>query len=191
MMDVNGANPQETQIDTRRNLPRWVVLLTFGALLAFLAVIGVGLQRAQAEPIGIGQVVPDFSLTTFDGQQHTLSDFKGKVVVLNFWASWCSTCTQEAADLEQAWQSYAPGEQVVFLGVDYSDTEPEALSYLEAYEVTYPNAPDRRTRISQMFRITGVPETYFIDREGKLANVKKGPFTSVVEIQTAVDDLLK
>ncbi len=184
-------NPQETQASPRPSLPRWVILLAFTLLLAFLALIGIGLRRVQAGPIVIGQKVPDFTMTTFDGQKYGLSDFKGKVVVLNFWASWCAPCSQEAAELEQAWQYYQPGGEVVFLGVDYTDTEPEALSYLAKYTITYPNAPDLRTLISQMFRITGVPETYFIDPDGKLAYVKKGPFASVAEIQAVVDELLK
>ncbi|GAP14009.1 peroxiredoxin [Longilinea arvoryzae] len=190
-MDTNVENPQETQPSPRRNLPRWVILLSFTVLLAFLALIGIGLRRVQAGPIVIGQKVPDFSMVTFDGQTHDLSDFKGKVVVLNFWASWCAPCSQEAAELEQAWQYYKPGNEVIFLGVDYTDTEPEALSYLAKYSISYPNAPDLRTIISQMFRITGVPETYFIDRDGNLAYVKKGPFASMTEIQAAIDDLLK
>jgi cytochrome c biogenesis protein CcmG/thiol:disulfide interchange protein DsbE len=113
------------------------------------------------------------------------------VVVLNFWASWCAPCSQEAAELEEAWRNYQMGDEVIFLGVDYTDTEPEALSYLAKFNITYPNGPDLRTRISQMFRITGVPETYFIDQEGKLAYVKKGPFASLAEIQAVVDGLLQ
>ncbi len=190
-MDIHVENPQEVQIPVRRSLPRWVVILAFVALLAFLALIGIGLRRVQAGPIVIGQKVPEFSMTTFDGGVHNLSDFKGKVVVLNFWASWCAPCSQEAAELEQAWQYYQPGGEVVFLGVDYTDTEPEALSYLAKFGITYPNGPDLRTRISQMFRITGVPETYLIDQDGKLSYVKKGPFISLGEIQSAVDNLLK
>ena len=71
------------------------------------------------------------------------------------------------------------------------DTEPEALRYLKQFKVSYPNGPDLRTSISQMFRIRGVPETYIIDRTGKLAYIKIGPFISMDEIITAVDPLLE
>ena len=92
--------------------------------------------------------------------------------------------------MEAAWRSYAPGGQVVFIGADYVDTEPEARGYLKKFDITYPNGPDLGTRISQMFRISGVPETYFIDQSGKLAYVQIGPFASESEIHAIIDSLL-
>jgi cytochrome c biogenesis protein CcmG/thiol:disulfide interchange protein DsbE len=176
---------------TQRRLPTWIIALSFVILFGFLALIAWGLKRAQAGPITVGQNVPPFSLTTFDGVTYNTADLKGKVVVVNFWASWCKPCEQEAAEMQTTWQMYEPGQQVVFLGVDYVDTEPEARKYLDKFSITYPNGPDMRTEVSQMFRIRGVPETYILDREGRLAYVKIGPFTSVGEIQTVIDGLLQ
>ncbi|HEX9012580.1 MAG TPA: TlpA disulfide reductase family protein [Anaerolineaceae bacterium] len=174
-----------------RRLPAWVVGIAFLALLAFLVMIGLGLKRAQQGPIIRGQDVPPIVLTAFDGTTVNTSDLKGKVVVLNFWASWCKPCEGEAAALESAWKDYQPGGQVVFLGVDYVDTEPEARAYLKQFNITYTNGPDLGTKISQMFRITGVPETYFIDRSGKLAYAQIGPFSTLAEIKSVIDPLLK
>ena len=93
--------------------------------------------------------------------------------------------------MEAAWRAYQDNPDVLFVGADYVDTEPEARGYLKKFDITYPNGPDLGTRISQMFRIKGVPETYFIDRDGKLAYVQIGPFASESEIHAIIDPLLK
>ncbi len=182
----------EIQAQTKtRHLPTWVVALAFTILIAFLVMIGLGLRRVQSGPIAVGQNVPDFSLTTFDGKTFNTKDYAGKVILVNFWASWCKPCEQEARELEEAYQYYKPGGEVLFLGVDWVDTEPEALGFISKFGITYPNGPDLGTKIAQMFRIQAVPETYVIDRNGKLAYVKKGPFESTTEITTVIDNLLK
>jgi cytochrome c biogenesis protein CcmG/thiol:disulfide interchange protein DsbE len=166
-------------------LAAWIGIFALLALLAF------GLLRNQEGPVTVGETVPNFTLTTFGGEQISLEDLQGKVVVLNFWASWCKPCEEEAADLETAWRMYEPRGDVVFLGVDYVDTETEAMEYLEKFDITYPNGPDLRTKISQAFRIRGVPETYIIGKDGKLAAFKISPFISLAEIQGMIDPLLE
>jgi len=182
---------EENDQIAHHSLPVWVIVFAFLFLTGFLVLIALGLGRVQSGPIVVGQQVPGFELTTFDNKKILTSKLNNKVIVINFWASWCKPCEQEAAELEQAWQRYKPDEKVVFLGVDYVDTEPEALRYLKQFKITYPNGPDLRTSISQMFRIRGVPETYIIDRMGRLSYIKIGPFSSVNEITTLIDPLLK
>jgi cytochrome c biogenesis protein CcmG/thiol:disulfide interchange protein DsbE len=165
--------------------------LAFAILFGLLALLAIGLRNAQSGPVGLGDKVPEFTLTTFDGQEIRLQDHLGKVIVINFWASWCKPCEQEAAELQDAWLAYQERGDVLFLGVDYVDTQPEALGYLEKFRITYPNGPDLGTRISQSFRIRGVPETYFIDREGRLAYSQIGPFTSLAQIKALVDPMLE
>ena len=166
-------------------------LIAWMSLLFLLGIVGISLLKAQQGPVRIGSQAPNFTLTTFDGAEITMDELRGKVVVVNFWASWCKPCEQEAAELEEAWRYYKPRGDVVFLGVDWTDTEPKALRYLEKFDVTYPNGPDLGTRISQLYRTTGVPETYIVDKNGALAFVKLSPFLSLQEIKSAINPLVE
>ena len=85
---------------------------------------------------------------------------------------------------------YQPRGDVVFLGIAWTDTESASLGYINKFNVTYPNGPDLGTTISQAYRTTGVPETYIIDKNGKLASLKLSPYSSLAEIQSAIDPLL-
>ncbi len=144
--------------------------VAFGlALLATIALIvlfAVRLVQANQPALATG-AAPGFQLKTFEEQTYRLSDLRGKPVVLNFWASWCQPCRQEAPVLEAVWEE-SKTQNLLVIGVDYVDTEPEAKKYLQEFKITYPNGPDVGTVISQAYHITGVPETYFITREGKL-----------------------
>ncbi len=181
----------------KRGVPLWAQITIWVFIAALLVLVGITLNKRQQGTVQPGDKIPDFTLPLFSGYEYEgksevkLSDFQGKVVVLNFWASWCKPCEQEAAELEEAWQFYKPGGQVIFLGADYVDTEPEARAYLKKFGITFANGPDMGTKISQMFRIRGVPETYFIDQNGGLYFVKVGPFVSVNEIKNIVDQKLK
>jgi cytochrome c biogenesis protein CcmG/thiol:disulfide interchange protein DsbE len=165
----------------------WPQLLAFGLVLALLALLGWGLMKAQAGPRSQGQA-PEFTLSTFHGEEISLSELRGQVVVINFWASWCPPCRDEAPYLETTWQKYRD-QGVVLLGVDYVDTEDEALAYIEEFGITYPNGPDVGTRISQAYRIQGVPETFFVATDGTLRGVKVGPLVPP-ELDERIDGLL-
>jgi cytochrome c biogenesis protein CcmG/thiol:disulfide interchange protein DsbE len=180
----------------RRGVPLWAQIIVWVFLVALLVIVAMGLRRAQQGTVQPGQKIDNFTLTLFSDYEYagktevTMEELRGKIVVINFWASWCKPCEQEAAELQEAWEIYEPTGEVVFVGVDYVDTEPEARVYLKKFGITFPNGPDLATNISQYFRIKGVPETYFIDREGVLQYVQVGPFTSLGQFQSIIDPML-
>jgi cytochrome c biogenesis protein CcmG/thiol:disulfide interchange protein DsbE len=145
------------------------------------------LANARAGPLESG-TAPDFTLMTFEGGKVTLSELRGQVVVINFWASWCIPCREEAAYLEQTWRKYRD-QGVVFIGVDYVDTDSKALAYIDEFDITYLNGPDMGTRISQRYKIKGVPETFFVDRHGRLRGVVIGPLKPP-QLDNKIDNLL-
>ena len=181
---------------SRRSVPLWVQIIIWGVFVGLLVIVAVTLNRSQQGTVQPGDRLNNFTMTMFTGYelnsqtQASLSSLKGKVVMVNFWASWCKPCEQEAADLRSAWQYYKEDGRVVFIGMDYVDTEPEARAYLEKFDITYPNGPDLGTKVSQLFRIKGVPETYFIDQTGVLRYVQVGPFSSVNQIKSIIDPML-
>ncbi len=161
-MNESQAIPASAVRGNTRAVFSLALIVTVGLIVLF----GVRLVQAKEGPLATG-MAPSWELKTFEGQTLRLSDLRGKPVVLNFWASWCQPCRQEAPLLEAAWEQYKT-QNLLVIGVDYVDTEPEAKKYLQEFKITYPNGPDRGTVISQAYHITGVPETYFITREGKL-----------------------
>ena len=184
----------------KRGVPTWVQIVIWVILVGLLVLVGTRLQRVQQGTVQPGQPIENFKMSLFEGYSYegqdaiALADLRGKVVVINFWASWCKPCEQEAATLQSAWKEYENDGRVIFLGADYVDTPTEASLYLQKFNITYPNGEDRDLEhgrpLSQYFRITGVPETYFIDQEGVLRFVHIGPLLSVEQLRSQIDPLL-
>lgn len=162
--------------------PLWAIAAAAVVLVAVVGLLAWGLSSSAPQALQVGKPVPDFKLTTFEDQVIDSADLRGKVVLVNIWASWCGPCANEARYLEEAWQHFRNSGQVVFLGINWNDVEPKALDFLQRYEVTYPNGMDYENRINRVFRNTGVPETFILDAEGVLVAYTSGEFTSAVEI---------
>ncbi len=162
------------------------VVLIVGVVVS-IVVFGLALSRRNETQPTSGPA-PDFSLTTFNGEQFRLSDQRGKVVVINFWASWCIPCRTEAPALQATWEHYKE-KGVLFVGVDYADTDDNALAFIKEFGITYPNGPDIGIKIFTAYRVQGVPETFVIDQHG---NVAQFLYAGVNEKQlsNAIDALL-
>jgi cytochrome c biogenesis protein CcmG, thiol:disulfide interchange protein DsbE len=154
-----------------------IVLQAAAVTVVALLVVLLGWRVAQQEEgrglddavaAGKRPVAPEFTLDTLDGEgQISLSDYRGKAVVLNLWASWCGPCKQEAPLLQNAWERYRD-EGLVVLGVDAQDFPRDARDFVERYGLTYPIAHDRNGSILGRYGSTGFPETWFVDRQGRL-----------------------
>ena len=162
-----------------------IVLLAGIALVAAVFALALARQN-QGQPTQ--GAAPDFELTTFDGQTFRLSDLRGNIVVLNFWAGWCGPCRDEAPALQAAWEQYRD-QGVVFMGVAWADNGPSSLAFIEEFGITYFNGPDTGTRISEDYNIQGVPETFFIDQNGNIVNTVFMPM-SAEELTAILDDML-
>ena len=122
----------------------------------------------------IGEPAPDFKLGLFDGESLNLSDLKGDVVVLNFWASWCGPCRQEMPSFERSWLEYKD-RGVTFVGVAISDREADAKAFADKTGVTYPLGVDNTREIARAYRPVSLPTTYFIGGDGTITRKLTGP----------------
>ena len=161
----------------------WIIA---AVTISFLIILGYGLRTQSGSPIGAP--APDFTLSLFNGGELSLADRRGSVVVVNFWASWCAPCRDEAPALERMWQEYED-RRVVFVGVNFKDIESKATSFIEEFNVTYPNGSDPYNKISSAYRITGVPETFLISRDGRLLEWWVGPITEA-GLRAALEETL-
>jgi cytochrome c biogenesis protein CcmG/thiol:disulfide interchange protein DsbE len=172
---------------TPRPGARWGTLIIWIVVGLVLFGLAMALARSFAAQPGSGPA-PDFTLDSYDGDTLTLSGLRGQVVVVNFWASWCVPCADEAPGLEKAWQAYRD-QGVMFIGVDYVDSDAEGRKFIEKYGITYPNGPDLGNRISDAYAIQGVPETFIIDRQGEVAFFAMRPL-SFEELSAEIEKAL-
>jgi len=149
--------------------PKATVDRIFVAAIVLLAaaLVWVVSGTLQDRVINAGDTAPDFKIVGDDGRTYTRKDFGGKVLVLNFWASWCAPCVQEAPSL-QAFGQELRGDGVVVLGVSIDTNEKRYKQFLQRFRVTFPTARDPEANVSSSYGTFQIPETYVIDRTGKV-----------------------
>jgi cytochrome c-type biogenesis protein CcmF len=143
-----------------------------------------GRQRGRPS---VGQTAPDFTLTLLDGTRFSLTDARGQVVVLNFWASWCPPCKDELPALQAVWEAHQPNGEpsatdkrsdVLFIGIAYQEERASVQRTIDEFGITYPVGLDPQERVAERYGITGIPETFIIAPDGRLAYVHIGPITA-------------
>lgn len=167
---------------------RWLLPLTAVPVLALLA-YGFRLNPRDIPSPLLGRPAAAFVLTAYDGTPMDLAALRGQVVVLNFWASWCyPACYEEAPVLERGWRAYR-GRGVVVLGVDIQDKDEAGRKFIGDFGLTFANGPDRTGKVSIDYGVYGVPETFFIDRQGSIRVKHVSTLTDQV-FREAVEQLL-
>ncbi|MCY4064449.1 MAG: TlpA disulfide reductase family protein [Chloroflexi bacterium] len=142
-------------------------LALLAGVLALALALGVQLSRRNMGRPTSGPA-PDFALTLFDGTAFRLSDYRGQVVLINFWASWCPPCRDEAPDLQALYEDYrALGFKV--LGVNMLESSRrKALEFIDEFGISYPNGEDIGERVTNLYRVEAPPESFLIDRRGEV-----------------------
>lgn len=162
---------------------RVVLWLLVGIALAGLVAIVVFAQRGLLSTAGLPaprpslpapspagptfRPAPDFTLRTLDRKPLALSDFRGKIVVLNFWASWCTPCKQEMPNLERVWKEFGR-RGVMVLGIDVQDDPEDAAAFMKALKITYPSVYDPEQTRMNAYQVTALPTTFFIDQQMRI-----------------------
>lgn len=134
------------------------------------------------------ETAPDFDIALFDGGNFQLSNHRGKVIVINFFASWCVSCGKETAYIEKASREYAQ-QPVMFLGIAVDDTEKKAKEFLKKAGLTIPAGLDKTGKIKEAYGLYGMPTTFFIDKNGKISYLHAGVVTEEL-LKHEIDKLL-
>lgn len=152
---------------------RW---LAPGIALILVSAIGTALLRGNGEPNSplVGKPAPAFSLVTLDGQPFELRRYRGHPVILNFWASWCVPCRQEAPLLGEFARE---ATNLTMVGVVFSDRPDPARAFVKEFAVPYVNVLDPQSRVAIDYGVSGIPETFFTDALGVVRVKHSGPFT--------------
>ena len=130
----------------------------------------------------IGFTAPDFTLPTVDNREISLSDYRGRPVILNFWATWCGPCRYEVPAFKAFYERY-PQEEVVIIAVSTQDDPDSARGYAIRDGLKFVIPVDPRGVVAGLYNVRGLPTTYIIDEKGVIRSIKIGPFLSIDEIE--------
>lgn len=169
-------------------------VLAFGGVWTLLSRVPASATTGGAPPPSPreGFPAPDFTLELLGGGQLTLSELRGKAVMVNLWASWCPPCRAEMPSIETVYQAFQ-GQGLVVLGVNttFQDSESDVAAFVDEFGLTFPILLDREGGVSRRYQMRGLPSTFFIDRQGIIRTVVIGGPMSEAVIQSKVEELLR
>lgn len=184
---------QNTSDDNKGLTNKAIIGFIVAAIVVVVLMVILG-QRQKFAPVLEGSTAPDFTLPDLKGKMVKLSDYKGKVVFLNFWATWCKPCEEEIPSMQIMYDVLKKQSQnFVLLAVSVDSKGPDVVeSFAKKYGITFPILHDRKGYIKEVYKTTGVPETFIIDQNGVVAEKVWGPrnwnkrdsVTTVLELLT-------
>jgi len=189
-IEVNQKKAEITTEENDSHSPKkrksgfFIAVIIIVVLLGSLGWVFINDQSNSVEE----GLAPDFTITSFEGETLTLSDLRGQVVVINFWASWCIPCRDETPYLEWNWRIYQD-KGVIFIGIDFQDTIKEALAFIDEFDVTYFTGPDIGSKIAKAYNLQGLPQTFFIAKNGEINGVIIGELLPP-QLEEKIDELL-
>jgi cytochrome c biogenesis protein CcmG/thiol:disulfide interchange protein DsbE len=155
--------------------PSAVVVLVVAGVAGLIALLAYGVASESPEKDVDGEAAPELSLPPLDGgPERSLADWRGQVVVLNYWASWCEPCREESPLLER-WHQRISKRNATVLGIDVLDVTSDAQDFIDEYGLTYPHLRDKDGSTQEDFGIVAYPETFVIDRDGRITATRRGP----------------
>ena len=187
----------ESSLSSRKK--RWEILMLVSLAAGLLWTVASRVPAAVGAPLSSapspreGFLAPDFTLDTLDSGRITLSELRGKIVVINIWATWCPPCRAETPALEKSYEQYKDSG-VVILGVDLTsqDSLSDVKAFIQEFSLTYPILLDRDGKVSNtLYQIKGLPSTFFVNREGIIRTVVVGGPMSETFIRSKIEALLK
>ena len=172
------------------------MLLSFAAGVVWTVVSrvpsAVGSPLSSSPSPREGFLAPDFTLDTLDGTKVTLSDLRGKIVLINLWATWCPPCRAEMPALENAYKQYKDSKVVILgLNVTNQDSERDVTSFVKEFGLTFPILLDRDGSVSGLYQLKGLPTTFFVNREGIIRTVVVGGPMSETFILSKIEALVQ
>lgn len=176
----------------------WDLVMLLGFAAGLLWTLSSRVPSAVGTPLPSstgpreGFYAPDFTLDTLQGGQIKLSDLRGRIVVVNFWATWCPPCRAETPALQSAYEAYQEAN-VVILGVNLTDQDslPDVKSFVQDFKLTYPILLDRNGAVGLLYQLNGLPTTFFIDRKGVIRTTVVGGPMSETFIRSKIEALLQ
>lgn len=201
---VNEAGAEKVLPGRKKNYKRRVIIFIIVSLVnaGLLALLWSQLLTPAQNPSSagntqsdsqlLGRPAPDFSLPVLSAHSSStirLTSLKGKPVMLNFWASWCDPCKREAPLLQATWRR-VQSQGIIFLGIDFQDAQSDGLNFLRTYGITYPSVVDGTGATAINYGVSGVPETFFLNRQGIIVSKVVGQLTEQT-LQSNLQALLR